>query len=41
MILAKYEQITFIFFASVCMSCFASGVSVLNTAGFVNTFFGL
>ena len=41
MISAKYGQITFIFFVSICMSCVVSGVSVLNTAGFVNAFFGL
>jgi hypothetical protein len=41
MIPAKYGQITFIFFVSICMSCVVSGVSVLNTAGFVNAFFGL
>ena len=41
MIPSKYEQITFIFFVSICMSCVVSGVSVLNTAGFVNKFFGL
>ena len=41
MIPAKYGQITFIFFVSICMSCVVSGVSVLNTAGFVDTFFGL
>ena len=41
MIPARYEQITFIFFVSICMSCVVSGVSVLNTAGYVDTFFGL
>ena len=41
MIPAKYGQITFIFFVSICMSCVVSGVSVLNTAGFVDTFFRL
>ena len=41
MIPSKYGQITFIFFVSICMSCVVSGVSVLNTAGFVNKFFGL
>ena len=40
MIPAKYEQITFIFFVSICMSCVVSGVSVLNTAGFIEKFFG-
>ena len=41
MIPAKYGQITFIFFVSICMSCVVSGVSVLNTAGLVDAFFGL
>ena len=41
MIPAKYGQVTFIFFVSICMSCVVSGVSVLNTAGFVEAFFGL
>ena len=41
MIPAKYGQITFIFFVSICMSCVVSGVSVLNTAGFVEAFFVL
>ena len=41
MIPAKYGQITFIFFVSICMSCVVSGVSVLNTVGFVDAFFGL
>ena len=41
MIPAEYGQITFIFFVSICMSRVLSGVSVLNTAGFVDTFFGL
>ena len=38
MIPARYEQITFMFFVSICMSCVVSGVSVLNTAGYVDTF---
>ena len=37
----KYGQVTFIFFVSFCMSCVVSGVLVLNTAGFVDAFFGL
>ena len=37
MIPAKYGQVTFIFFVSICMS----RVSVLNTAGFVDTIFAL
>ena len=41
MIPAIYGQVTFIFFVSICMSCVVSGVSVLNTAGFVDAFFGL
>ena len=41
MIPARYEQITFIFFVTICMSCVVNGVSVLNTAGYVDTFFGL
>ena len=41
MIPAKYGQVTFIFLVSICMSCIVSGVSVLNTAGFVEAFFGL
>ena len=41
MIPAKYGQITFIFFVSIGMSCVVSGVSVLNTTGFVDAFFGL
>ena len=41
MIPAKYGQFTFIFFVSICMSCVVSGVSVLNTAGFVDALFGL
>ena len=41
MIPAKYEQVAFIFFVSICMSCVVSGVSVLNTAGFVDTFLRL
>ena len=41
MISAKYGQITFIFFVSICMSCVVSGVSVLNTVGYVDAFFGL
>ena len=41
MIPARYEQITFIFFVTICMSCVVYGVSVLKTAGYVDTFFGL
>ena len=41
MIPAKYGQITFIFFVSICMSCVVSGVSVLNTAGLADAFFVL
>jgi hypothetical protein len=41
MIPVKYGQVTFIFFVSICMSCVVSCVSVLNTAGFVDAFFGL
>ena len=41
MIPAKFGQVTFIFFVSICMSGVVSGVSVLNTAGFVDTFLGL
>ena len=40
MIPAKYGQITFIFFG-LNLSCVVSVVSVLNTAGFVEAFFGL
>ena len=39
MIPAKYGQVTFIFFVSICMSFVVSGVSVLNTAGFVDAVF--
>ena len=39
MIPAKYGQVTFIFFVSICMSCVVSGVSVLNTTGFIDAFF--
>ena len=41
MIPVKYGQVTFIFFVSICMSFVVSGVSVLNTASFVDTFFEL
>ena len=41
MIPAKYGQVTFIFFVSICMSCVVSGVSVLSTAGFVDAFLSL
>ena len=41
MIPAKYGQVTFIFFVSICMSCVVSGVSVLTTAGFVDAIFAL
>lgn len=37
----KYGQVTFIFFVSICMSCVVSGVSVRNTAGFVDALFTL
>ena len=41
MIPAKYGHLPFIFIVSICMSWVVSGVSVLNTAGFVNALFGL
>ena len=37
----KYSQLTFIFFVSICMSCVVSGVSVLNTTGFIDSFLSL
>ncbi|MDC1383843.1 DUF2798 domain-containing protein [Candidatus Puniceispirillum sp.] len=41
MIPAKYSQLTFSFFLSIFMSCVVSGVSVLNTTGPVDGFYGL
>ena len=41
MIPAKYGQAPFIFIVSICMSGVVSGVSVLNTAGFVDALFSL
>ena len=38
MIPAKYSQPTFGFFLSIFMSCVVSGVSVLNTTGWVDGF---
>ena len=41
MIPAKYSQLSFSFFLSIFMSCVVSGVSVLNTTGLVDGFYGL
>ena len=41
MIPAKYGQVTFIFFVSICMSCVVFGVSVLNPTVFIDAFFDL
>jgi len=38
MIPKKYSQLAFSFFLSIFMSCVVSGVSVLNTTGFVDSF---
>ena len=41
MIPAKYTQLIFSFFLSIFMSCVVSGVSVFNTTGLIDGFFGL
>ena len=38
---AKYTQLTFGFFLSIFMSCVVSGVSVLNTTGWVDGFLNM
>jgi len=41
MIPTKYSQLTFGFFLSIFMSCVVSGVSVLNTTGWVDGFLNM